>query len=71
MQLNVCWFSTWVHFRVRVTAGYEGRRFPVVIGEVGSAFETTADKQWLQDFADFINAEVSERPEGFCGLITQ
>jgi hypothetical protein len=30
-----------------------------MIGEVGSAFETVADKQWLQDFADFINAEVS------------
>lgn len=30
----------------------------MVIGEVGSAFETVADKQWLQDFADFVNAEV-------------
>lgn len=33
-------------------------KFPVLIGEVGSAFETTTDKQWLQDFADFLNAEV-------------
>jgi hypothetical protein len=33
-------------------------RFPIVIGEVGSAFETASDKQWLQDFADFVNAEV-------------
>lgn len=33
-------------------------RFPIVIGEVGSAFETATDKQWLQDFADFVNAEV-------------
>ncbi|WIA19208.1 hypothetical protein OEZ86_005581 [Tetradesmus obliquus] len=32
-------------------------RFPIVIGEVGSAFETATDKQWLQDFADFVNAE--------------
>jgi hypothetical protein len=32
-----------------------------MIGEVGSAFETVADKQWLQDFADFMNAEVSCR----------
>lgn len=33
-------------------------RFPIVVGEVGSAFETSEDKQWLQDFADFVNAEV-------------
>lgn len=33
--------------------------FPVVIGETGSAFATDTDKQWLQDFADFLNAEVS------------
>lgn len=45
-------------------AGYDGRRFPVVIGELGSAFETTSDKQWLQDFADFVNAEVSLQGEG-------
>ncbi|KAF8055094.1 SYT1 [Scenedesmus sp. PABB004] len=32
-------------------------RFPVLVGEVGSAFETATDKQWLQDFADFVNAE--------------
>jgi hypothetical protein len=40
------------------TSGYNGRRFPVLVGEVGSAFETPTDKQWLQDFADFANAEV-------------
>jgi hypothetical protein len=33
-------------------------RFPVLIGEVGSAFETEEDKTWLHDFADFMNAEV-------------
>lgn len=33
------------------------RVFPVVIGETGSAFEQDADKQWLSDFADFINAQ--------------
>jgi hypothetical protein len=35
-------------------------RFPIVIGELGSAFETASDKQWLQDFADFANAEVRQ-----------
>lgn len=35
--------------------------FPVVIGETGSAFATDTDKQWLQDFADFLNAEVCAR----------
>lgn len=53
--------ATWLH-----AAGYNGRRFPIVIGEVGSAFETVSDKQWLQDFADFINAEVSRSQ----GLVT-
>jgi hypothetical protein len=32
--------------------------FPILIGETGSAFETSDDKQWLQDFADYMNAEV-------------
>lgn len=35
--------------------------FPVLIGETGSAFETNSDKQWLQDFADFLNAEGGAR----------
>lgn len=35
--------------------------FPVVIGETGSAFATDTDKQWLTDFADFLNAEVSRQ----------
>eukprot|EP00879_Flechtneria_rotunda_P005895 GHRR01006201.1.p1 GENE.GHRR01006201.1~~GHRR01006201.1.p1 ORF type:complete len:485 (+),score=144.84 GHRR01006201.1:175-1629(+) len=32
-------------------------KFPIVVSETGSAFETASDKQWLQDFADFLNAE--------------
>lgn len=39
-------------------AGGQCKQFPVIIGEVGSALETDTDKQWLQDFADFINAQV-------------
>ncbi|KAI8472618.1 MAG: glycoside hydrolase superfamily [Monoraphidium minutum] len=35
----------------------ECKVFPILIGETGSAMETAEDKQWLQDFADFINAE--------------
>jgi aryl-phospho-beta-D-glucosidase BglC (GH1 family) len=31
--------------------------FPIVMGETGSAFESSEDKQWLNDFADFANAE--------------
>jgi hypothetical protein len=42
-------------------------RFPIVIGEVGSAFETASDKQWLQDFADFVNAEVRKGDWGWGG----
>jgi len=34
------------------------KKFPVVVGETGSAFETSQDKQWLNDFADFMNAQV-------------
>ena len=34
------------------------RVFPIHIGETGSAFEAEEDKQWLNDFADFINAKV-------------
>jgi hypothetical protein len=30
----------------------------VVIGETGSAFRDPKDKEWLRDFADFLNAEV-------------
>jgi hypothetical protein len=33
-------------------------RFPVFIGETGSAFEDETDKQWLGDFADFVTAKV-------------
>lgn len=33
--------------------------FPVVIGETGSNMQSATDRYWLQDFADFINAEVS------------
>ena len=36
-------------------------KFPVVIGETGSAYETAVDKQWLKDFADFINARGDAR----------
>jgi hypothetical protein len=39
-------------------AGEPCRRFPIVIGEFGSSFESDADKQWLRDFAEFMNAEV-------------
>lgn len=33
--------------------------FPVVIGETGSNFASATDRQWLQDFADYIMASVS------------
>jgi hypothetical protein len=36
----------------------ECKKFPVLIGETGSAMEAAEDKQWLRDFADFINAKV-------------
>jgi len=36
----------------------ECTQFPVLIGETGSAFEADQDKEWLRDFADFINAQV-------------
>jgi aryl-phospho-beta-D-glucosidase BglC (GH1 family) len=35
--------------------------FPIVMGETGSAYEEAEDKQWLNDFADFINAEGGAR----------
>lgn len=38
--------------------GDDCKVFPIVIGETGSAYEADDDKQWLQDFADFINCEV-------------
>jgi hypothetical protein len=44
------------------------RRFPLLIGETGSAYETDADKEWLRDFADFINAEVRGLVLGFLAL---
>lgn len=33
--------------------------FPVVIGETGSAYTSATDKTWLNDFAEFITASVS------------
>jgi hypothetical protein len=32
--------------------------FPVLVGETGSAFKTSTDKQWLNDFADYMNGQV-------------
>lgn len=32
--------------------------FPVFVGETGSAYHTDVDKQWLQDFSDFVMARV-------------
>lgn len=63
---SALWDQCKISFAYLQTQGYcaEGAskctKFPVVVGEVGSAFETASDKQWLQDFADFINAEVGE-----------
>jgi hypothetical protein len=34
-------------------------KFPVVVGETGSAYTERDDKTWLKDFADFANAQVS------------
>lgn len=34
-------------------------RFPVLVGETGSAYEEEDDKKWLEDFADFVQARVS------------
>jgi hypothetical protein len=60
---NALWEQSRIAFAYLQTQGYcsDGRcqTFPVMFGEVGSAFETQVDKQWLQDFADFCNAEVS------------
>jgi hypothetical protein len=61
---NKLWEQCRASFGYLQTQGYcapgsrSCHKFPILIGEVGSAFETAADKQWLQDFADFVNAEV-------------
>jgi hypothetical protein len=34
-------------------------KFPVLVGETGSAYTEQDDKTWLKDFADFANARVS------------
>jgi hypothetical protein len=41
--------------------------FPVVIGETGSNFASATDRQWLQDFADYIMAVVSVRAHAYAG----
>lgn len=33
-------------------------KFPVLIGETGSAYTEEDDKKWLLDFAEFANAKV-------------
>jgi hypothetical protein len=38
-------------------------KFPVVVGETGSAYTERDDKTWLRDFADFANAEVRISPQ--------
>ena len=40
------------------TSGGACRVFPVLIGETGSNFQSDEDREWLSDFADFVNAEV-------------
>ena len=44
--------------------------FPVVIGETGSNFASATDRQWLQDFADYIMAAVSLWGVGKKGFAT-
>lgn len=66
------WDQCRTSFGYLQTKGYcaapgDCKKFPVLIGETGSAFETATDKQWLNDFADFCNAEVRERGRG-CSL---
>ena len=39
------------------------RRYPILIGEVGSAFHTDLDKRWLGDFVKYLNA-VDEGNDG-------
>jgi hypothetical protein len=39
-------------------------KFPVLVGETGSAYTERDDKTWLRDFADFANAEVSVTDNG-------
>lgn len=64
---NALWEQSRIAFGYLQTQGYcsDGRcqTFPIMFGEVGSAFETQVDKQWLQDFADFCNAEVGGTQE--------
>eukprot|EP00775_Hariotina_reticulata_P004256 gene4256-4507_t len=43
------------------TTGYQGRVFPIVVGETGSLFATPDDRQWLEDFAAFCMSRGSAR----------
>lgn len=36
--------------------GFAGKRYPVLISEVGSAFSTTADVRFMADFAQWLTA---------------
>ncbi|WIA18743.1 hypothetical protein OEZ85_003433 [Tetradesmus obliquus] len=59
------WQQSSIAFGYLQTQGYcnDGKCtvFPVVIGETGSFLSDWSDKQWMADFADFINARGGAR----------
>ncbi|KAG1655305.1 hypothetical protein FOA52_007962 [Chlamydomonas sp. UWO 241] len=48
------WNRMQASFGYLTTTGYSGRRFPIVIGEVGSKFQNAGDLQFLPDFRDYL-----------------
>lgn len=63
------WKQCQISFAYLMTQGFcsSGRctTFPILVGETGSAYKTDSDKQWLQDFSDFVYARVSARGQMF------
>lgn len=54
------WEQSEIAFGYLATKGYCAggfcRKFPIVIGETGCAFDNKVDMQWLTDFAEFVNS---------------
>jgi hypothetical protein len=62
---DALWQQCSIAFGYLQTQGYcnDGKCtvFPVIIGETGSFLSEWSDKQWMADFADFINAQVGNQ----------
>lgn len=51
------WDRMHASFGQLLTEGYDGKRFPVVIGAVGSRFETPEDRRFIADVGAWLRAD--------------